>query len=195
LSRIFQVTFDYRCPFARNAHEAVLDGLEQGRDWEVTFRPFSLDQTHVADGEPDVWDRPEGRRGSGLVALQWGVTVRDHFPDRFGTFHRAVFAARHDHGRHIEDETVLRSVADGVGLDGAEVARLVKEADSLGVVAREHAESVEEWGVWGVPTFIQGEVAVFMRLMERGNLDDLDRALDLIDFENLNEFKHTSIDR
>jgi hypothetical protein len=36
----FAVTWDYRCPFARNAHEHVLAGLADGADWDVTFVPF-----------------------------------------------------------------------------------------------------------------------------------------------------------
>ena len=50
MARQFAVSFDYRCPFARNAHESVVAGLEAGRDWDVTFVPFSLDQMHVEEG-------------------------------------------------------------------------------------------------------------------------------------------------
>ena len=71
----FAVTWDYRCPFARNAHEHVLDALADGADWDVTFLPFSLGQVHVEEGQPDVWDNPDA--DSGLLALQMGVAVRD----------------------------------------------------------------------------------------------------------------------
>lgn len=46
----FAVTWDYRCPFARNAHEHVLAGLAGGADWNVRFVPFSLGQVHVEPG-------------------------------------------------------------------------------------------------------------------------------------------------
>lgn len=45
----FAVTWDYRCPFARNAVEHVLLGLEAGAPWEVRFAPFSLNQAHVRE--------------------------------------------------------------------------------------------------------------------------------------------------
>ena len=77
----FAVTWDYRCPFARNAHEHVLDALADGADWDVTFLPFSLGQVHVEEGQPDVWDNPDA--DSGLTALQMGVAVRDTMPERF----------------------------------------------------------------------------------------------------------------
>ncbi len=65
----FAVTWDYRCPFARNAHEHVLDALADGADWDVTFLPFSLGQVHVEEGQPDVWDNPDA--DSGLPRSRW----------------------------------------------------------------------------------------------------------------------------
>ena len=54
----FAVTWDYRCPFARNAHEHLIDALADGAGWDVTFLPFSLTQTHVPEGGVAVWDDP-----------------------------------------------------------------------------------------------------------------------------------------
>jgi hypothetical protein len=54
---------------------------------------------------------------------------------------------------------------------------------------------VERHAVFGVPTFVEGDEAVFVRLMERGRVDDLERALDLIPWTGLNEFKRTRISR
>ena len=64
----FSVTWDYRCPFARNAHEHLVAGLAGGADWDVTFVPFSLSQVHVPEGGTPVWDdrtrhRPAGAGG------------------------------------------------------------------------------------------------------------------------------------
>src|SRR5688572_33244009 len=80
--RTFSVTWDYRCPFARNAHEHVLEGLRAGAPWDVTFVPFSLGQVHVAEGEPDIWGR--WQEDSGLLALQAGVVVRRSEERRVG---------------------------------------------------------------------------------------------------------------
>ena len=102
----FAVTWDYRCPFARNAHEQVVAGLEAGADWDVHFVPFSLGQVHVAEGEVDVWDEPQ--RDTGLIALQAGVVVRDRFRESFFPVHRDLFAARHDHGLKLKDPAVVR---------------------------------------------------------------------------------------
>ena len=88
VTQAFDITWDYRCPFARNAHEHVIAALEAGADWDVTFVPFSLGQVHVAEGQPDVWDDPES--DTGLLALQAGVVVRDKFPDKFLAVHRGA---------------------------------------------------------------------------------------------------------
>ena len=59
-ARQFAVTWDYRCPFARNRPRARgRPGCAAGADWDVTFLPFSLGQVHVEEGEPDVWEQPE----------------------------------------------------------------------------------------------------------------------------------------
>lgn len=189
----FEVTFDYLCPFARNAAEAVLDAVDDGRDWDVRFRPFSLSEVHVEAGDPSVFE--ETSAASGLLALQWGVAVRDSMADRFGAVHRELFAARHDHGRDINDEDVVRTAVRSAGVDPDEVAALVAGGDPLSRVAEEHREAVERWRVFGVPTFIHGDEAVFVRFMERGDVPDLETALGLLSTTGINEFKRTRIPR
>lgn len=195
MSRQFAATWDYRCPFARNAHEAIVKALRDGSGWEVTFLAFSLDQAHVEEGDPLVWELPAGERGSGVLPLQWGITVRDRFPDEFFDFHVATFAARFDDGRKIGDEQVLRDVAVSVGLEPDLIAKEVEDGWPLETLAREHRECVDRWAVFGVPTLIVGEEAVFVRLMERERVDDLERVLDLVEWTRLNEFKRTTIAR
>jgi len=187
----FAVSFDYRCPFARNAHESVVAGLREGRDWNVTFTPFSLDQVHVEEGEPPVWERDPLSWGTGLNALLFGVTIRDHFFD----WHIAAFAARHDEGAKIAKVEVLRDVAASVGLDPDAVTTQIATGEALATVAREHTEAVKRHAMFGVPTFVVNDRAVFVRFMDRKNPADIDRVLDLLKWADLNEFKQTSVPR
>jgi hypothetical protein len=196
VARQFALTWDYRCPFARNAHEALVNGLKEGRDWDVRFWPFSLDQVHVEEGQAPVWERSlDGEGVSGLRALLWGIAVRDAFPDRFLDFHLGAFRARHDEGKKIAEESVLAEVAAGVGLDPGAVAAEVASGRPLKALEAEHTEAVDRYAVFGVPTVIEGDEAVFVRMMERGNVDDLAQALDLVASTRLNEFKRTKIPR
>ena len=198
----FAVTWDYRCPFARNAHEHVLTGLAAGADWDVRFLPFSLGQAHVAEGEPSVWDKPE--QDKGILALQAGVVVRDEFPAQFRAVHRALFAARHDQGLHIEDRAVIGSVLDEHDVPANAVFARIDSGDVLEAVRTEHERFAESHSVWGVPTFIVGDQAVFVRLMNRAepgadterSVQAIERVVDMIGgWVDLNEFKHTSLPR
>jgi len=197
VARQFALTWDYRCPFARNAHEAVVNGLRDGRDWDVRFWPFSLDQIHVEEGQTPVWERSldEEHGMGGVRALLWGIAVRDAFPEKFLDFHLAAFRARHDEGRKISDESVLRGVAEAVGLDADAVAEEVASGRPLKALETEHTEAVDRHAVFGVPTIVEGDEAVFVRIMERGNVDDFAQALDLVGSTRLNEFKRTKIPR
>jgi hypothetical protein len=195
----FAVTWDYRCPFARNAHELVLAGLAGGAPWDVRFVPFSLSQAHVEDGGTDVWDDPAS--DSGLPALQVGVVVRDWFPDRFPAVHGALFALRHDQGQSLRDEALLRDLLTANSVDADAVFDEIATGKPLAMIKAEHSEAVERWQVWGVPTFIVGESSAFVRFMHRPEGDmsvgrtSIDRVIDLLAWPELNEFKHTSIPR
>jgi DSBA-like thioredoxin domain-containing protein len=196
VARQFALTWDYRCPFARNAHEALVNGLREGRDWDVRFWPFSLDQIHIEEGDTPAWQRDLDEKGmTGVRALLWGIAVRDAFPDRFLDYHMGVFRARHDDGKKIAEEAVLREVARSVGLDADAVAEEVASGRPLKALEAEHTEAADRYAVFGVPTVIEGEEAVFFRIMERGNVDDLEQALGLVASTRLNEFKRTKIPR
>ncbi len=198
----FAVTWDYRCPFARNAHEHVLAGLAAGADWQVGFVPFSLGQAHVEEGQPSVWEKPE--QDTGIIALQAGVVVRDEFAERFPLVHRALFAARHDDGRKLDDPDVVRDVLRQHDVDDRIVFERIESGEALRLVRDEHERYAESHSVWGVPTFIAGDQAVFVRLMDRsvvgadpgGSIRAVDRVVGLVTgWPELNEFKHTSIPR
>lgn len=202
MTRSFAVTWDYRCPFARNAHEHLLSALDAGADWDVRFLPFSLGQAHVEEGGTSVWDDPG--QDTGLLALQAGVWVRDHLPERFRALHRALFAARHDEGLQIKEPDVIRAVLAANGVDAADVFAAIDDGSALKAVRAEHEGFVESHNVWGVPTFVSGEAAVFVRVMDRskdgndpeGSTRTIERILDLLEgWPELNEFKHTSIPR
>jgi len=202
MSLSFAVTWDYRCPFARNVHEHLLTGLAAGADWQVEFLPFSLGQAHVEEGQPSVWEKPE--QDSGILALQAGVVVRDEFPAQFRDVHRALFGARHDDALHLEDRAVVERVLTEQGVPADVAFERIDSGKVLATVRAEHERYVESHKVWGVPTFISGEQSVFIRLMDRApvgadpqpSIRNIERAVDLVTgWPNLNEFKHTSIPR
>jgi 2-hydroxychromene-2-carboxylate isomerase len=195
----FTVTWDYRCPFARIGHQHVIAGLAAGADWEVRYVPFSLGQMHVEEGEPDVWDAPEA--DSGILVLQAGTVVRDRWPDRFTEVHLALFDARHVDGRDLREWDVIADILEEHGVPSAEVRAEIDSGAALELVRKDHESVVAQGDAWGVPTFIIGDQAVFVRLMnspesdEHGR-DSVQRILDLLTgWPDLNEFKHTTLSR
>ena len=141
----------------------------------------------MAEGEPDIWGRWQD--DSGLLALQAGVVVRDKFPDRFLDVHEALFALRHDHG----GQPPRRGARCGAVLEaqGVDADAVLAEIDS-GAPDRRRAGGARgrrqrTTSVWGVPTFIVGDQAAFVRFMDRpqGDADapspPIERILDLLD--------------
>ena len=87
------------------------------------------------------------------------------------------------------------------GLPVEEVFALVDSGEALATIRDEHERYAASHDVWGVPTFITGDQAVFVRLMDRSPLGAdatasraiIERIVDLVGWTELNEFKHTSI--
>jgi DSBA-like thioredoxin domain len=196
----FAVTWDYRCPFARNAHEHLIAGLADGADWDVTFLPFTLSQGHVPEGGTPVWDDPG--KFPDLLALAAGVVVRDEYPEQFGAVHQALFSARHDEGLDIREATVVAGILDGAGVPGDKVMAEVEGGSPIDEIERAYLQAVKDWSVFGVPTFVVNDRAVFVRLMSRPEGDaalarrTIEGIVQLMDQQpDLNEFKYTTLDR
>jgi len=198
MSRSIAVTFDYLCPFAYNGNAAVINAIREGSpavaDVEFRFVPFSLEQNHTEEGDTPQWDRPWEEQGSGVHALLFGIALRERHPEQFFDAHLALFSQRHDQGKRFEDE-VLREAIGSVHLDPDLLAKEAASTETLEILANEHTEAVTRWDVFGVPTYIEDEEAVFVRFMERGRVDDLEQVLGMLQWTRLNEFKRTRIPR
>jgi hypothetical protein len=197
-TRRFAVTYDYRCPFARNAHEHLIEGLRAGAPWEVDFVPFSLTQSHVEEGGTPVWEDPE--RAGDLMAIEASIAVRTLVPERFEDVHLALFGARHDEARHLRLQEVVRDVLEAQGVDAREIFEAIEEGWPREEFRKAHEAAVAEHAVFGVPTFISGDDAVFVRVMSRpkgdaqSSISLIERVIGiLVEHPELNEIKHTRI--
>jgi 2-hydroxychromene-2-carboxylate isomerase len=200
MERAFSVTFDYRCPFARNAHEHVVVALGAGAPWQVTFLPFSLSQVHVPEGGVPVWDDPP--KAPELLGLEAGAVVQARYPERFLAAHLALFSARHDEGGDLREPEVVRAALATAGVDPDAVFAEIEAGWPLAEVRTAHELAVKDHEIFGVPTFVMDGRAVFVRLMNRPQGDGaaaratIERVLDLLEgVPELNEFKHTTLAR
>jgi hypothetical protein len=193
----FQISYDYRCPFAKNLHLHVVTALRAGADFDVTFVPWTMSQGYKLPGAPDVWNDP--KRDDELLALAVSTSIRDHQPAFFLDAHEALFRARHEGAvrlvtrREIDD--VLRPV--GVNLD-----LVFEDVDSRRPhkVIGESFMEFERLEAFGVPTFVVGNDATFVRYMEtpsanaEASITLIESLVNLMSNQSaLNEFKHTRV--
>jgi len=200
MTRTFALNWDYRCPFARVAHEHVLTGLAAGADWDVQFVAFALDQVYVEDGAPAVWERVGEHPG--LLPNLAGIAVRDQQPEAFLAVHRALFKGRHERKLDLRRPETVAEILTEAGADAAAALAEVESGRPAKTLGVEHAEWVGRYEAFGVPTFLVGGDAVFVRLMNppEGDADravaTIERTLDLMTaWPELNEFKHTTLPR
>ena len=193
----FDLSFDYRCPFAKNIHLHLLHALQGGADFDVRFIPWTLSQGHRVEGALDVWDDPG--YDSDLLALAAGVSVRDQQPTLFLASHEALFRARHERALRLATIEEIDLVLEPLGVD---LARLHDDLASR----RPHrviADSYEEFSryeAFGVPTFVVDGDATFVRWMTPPT-GDASQSADIINSlltlmrtrGDLNEFKHTKL--
>lgn len=193
----FGVTYDYRCPFARLLHGHLVAGLRAGASWEVAFLPFTLTQGYVEPGAPDAWDDPEHL--DELAALELSIAVRETSPARFLDVHDALFDLRHLHHGNLRDRAALAEVAQRAGADLAAVEAELASGRPRAEVATSWRYLHDELEVFGVPTFVVGDDAVFVRLLEPSRDPDASVALieqlvtQIVEQPVINEFKHTRV--
>lgn len=199
MTHSFTLNFDYRCPYGRIVHDHVVTGLLGGADWNVTFTPFCLGQAHVEESESDIWDRPED--DSGIDALQAAIAVRDTQSRLFVPVHHALHEYRHTQNGNLRRCESLNAVIASCDVDTDAMWAEVESGRPLATIKTEHTGFAATHSVWGVPTFIVGDKAVFVRLLDLPFGDvalaiaTIERVLDNIQWPILNEFKHTVVPR
>jgi 2-hydroxychromene-2-carboxylate isomerase len=195
----FEVSYDYLCPFAHIVHEHLVEGLRSDAGWDVTFTPWTLRQVHKEEGAPDVWDDPAKR--DDLLALEASIAVRDGWPEQFLDVHLGLFRARHDRGIRLSTRAEVVEVLEASGVDATKVLEVVDAGGPNKELQASWRRLVDQHAHFGVPTFVVGDEAVFVRLMQRptssadavGAIDSVVTAL--VDDTRLNEFKRTKIPR
>jgi hypothetical protein len=194
----FDLSFDYRCPFAKNIHLHVITALRAGADFDVNFAPWSLSQGGREAG-PDVWDDPA--YDADLLSLAAAISVRDQQKEYFLDAHEALFRARHDRAIRLVTLDEISNVLAPLGVDMATVAADVASRRPHDVIAASHKE-FDRFEAFGVPTFVVNDDATFVRYMSEPS-DDPAQSVELItsllalmtNRADLNEFKHTQLPR
>ena len=195
----FDLSFDYRCPFAKNIHLHVITALRAGADFDVNFVPWTLSQGHREEGAPDVWDDP--LYDADLLSMAAGVAVRDQQPDLFLAAHEALFRARHERAIRLVTFDEIDAVLAPLGVDTEMVRRDVESRRPHKEIAASYAQ-FSKFEAFGVPTFVINDDATFVRYMTMPSADAqasvriIESLISLMATEpELNEFKHTRLPR
>ena len=193
----FALSYDYRCPFAKNIHLHVVSALHAGADFEVEFVPWTMSQGHREDGAPDVWDDPT--RDADLLALAVSTSIRDQQPERFLASHEALYRARHQRAIRL---VTIEEIDDVLAPLGVKMDRVRADVASRRphAVIGESFQRFARYEAFGVPTFVVGDDATFVRYMDMPSDDGaesikiIESLVTLMSHQSaLNEFKHTRV--
>jgi protein-disulfide isomerase len=195
----FDLSYDYRCPFAKNIHLHMVKALQAGADFDVNFIPWTMSQGHKAAGAPDVWDDPT--RDEEHLALCVSISVRDNQPDKFLAAHDALYRARHERAIRLVSWEEIEGVLSPLGVDIEAVKEDVATRRPHQVLG-ESFQKMAKVEAFGVPTFVVNGDATFVRYMDAPT-DDAQESINVIStlvglMENnfaINEFKHTKVSR
>ena len=193
----FDLSYDYRCPFAKNIHLHVLAALRAGAEFDVTFVPWTMSQGYVGEGQPDSWD--DQAFDADHLSLYVSISVRDLQPEYFLAAHEALFRARHERAIRLVTFEEIDGVLEPIGVDMQKVRADVASRRPHEVTAQSFA-TFDKYEAFGVPTFVLDGDATFVRYMsapsggDQASVKVIESILALISLSpDLNEFKHTRV--
>ena len=126
-----------------------------GDNLQVDWKPFLLAQINSKEGpEWKAWEQPEDSADLGLLAMRAGEAAQRQGNERFEAFQLALLKARHEDRKDLSDEGVIMEAAEAGGLDMARFREDLADKSILKDLGDSHTRAVEEYGVFGVPTFV-----------------------------------------
>ncbi len=128
-----------------------------GSKVEVDWQPFALAQVNAdKDAELKVWERPEVLDGTDPIFLahRSGLAAKRQGKEAFEAFFIALLKQRHEEKADLNDPDVMKAAAQTAGLDLARFLEDQADPDLLKDIGDSHTKAVEEYGAFGVPTFI-----------------------------------------
>lgn len=128
-----------------------------GDDIDITWKNFSLEQVNSKEGDDwKVWEQKGLHEARALLASVAGEAAKRQGDEAFERFHLALLTARHGGDQRVplnEDDPLIK-IAEDSGLDITRFKKDLEDPELVQIVARDHAESVEQHGAFGTPTFI-----------------------------------------
>ena len=128
-----------------------------GQEIDVDWQPFSLAQVNSDKGEDfKYWEQPGALDGSDptLLAHKAGLAAKRQGKEAFESFFLVLLRARHEDKADLNDMAVIEAAVAKAGLDMAQFREDLVDPELLKIIGESHTKAVEEYGAFGVPTFI-----------------------------------------
>jgi len=128
-----------------------------GETIKIDWKPFSLAQVNSDnnDGGIKLWEQSEVIDGTDKTFLDMsGLAAKRQGDEAFKSFFMALLRARHEDKKDLLDPAVMEEAAVAAGLDMARFREDAADPELLKDIAESHTIAVEEYGAFGVPTFI-----------------------------------------
>jgi predicted DsbA family dithiol-disulfide isomerase len=126
-----------------------------GDNLQVDWQPFFLAQANSKEGpEWKAWEQTEDSPNLGLLAMRAGEAARRQGSQAFEAFQLTLLKARHEDRKDLSNPEAIMDAAQASGLDMARFREDLADESILQDLGESHTRSVEEYGVFGVPTFI-----------------------------------------
>ena len=134
-----------------------LDNVKQvvGNDLAVNWRYFSLEQINSKEGPNwKIWEQPEEFPSRTRLAFRAASAARQQGSAAFERFHMALLRLRHEERCEVAQVDTLLEAARQAGLDLAQFQSGLSNPALDAELARDHTTAVEQYGVFGTPTFV-----------------------------------------
>jgi hypothetical protein len=139
-----------------------------GEALDVDWQPFSLAQVNRKDeSELKYWEEAGVLDGSDntLLAHRAGLAAKRQGKEAFKSFFIALLRARHEDKKDLTDPAVMEDAAGRAGVDLARLREDIADPDLLRELGESHTRAVEEFGAFGVPTFVfPGGKTAFLKM-------------------------------
>ena len=128
---------------------------QTGNPIEVDWQPFSLAQVNNKDGD-NVWERADVISGEDpiLLAHKAGLAIKRQGREAFEAYFMALLKSRHEDKADLNDQAVIDAAGDAAGIDMARFREDIADPTLLEELAESHTKAVDEYGAFGVPTFV-----------------------------------------
>ena len=114
-----------------------------------------LAQVNSKEGpEWKAWEQTEDSPTLGLLSMRAGEAAQRQGSKAFEAFQLALLKARHEDRKDLTSEEVIMEAAKVSKLDIAKCREDLADKSILRDLGESHTKAVEEYGVFGVPTFI-----------------------------------------